>query len=214
MRAAADGTQYIEDTAFRIERISFGKVLTPLGAFLLAFGFGAYFQLLPGTSFAAIVLIYGFPCTLLGFALQYAQLEPVPCKTTQQAISLRESQMTDIQKQVREDVTRYRYGDEQHLEEALARVFLFNRPKGLPRKLSPKLVGVREDVLDGRYALTMEFDTKKEMEKEAWETRLDKIQTFFGPGITASLQDRKGGMDVTLKTDGSGKGREKITGKK
>lgn len=36
--------------------------------------------------------------------------------------------------QVREDVTRYRYGDEQHLEEALARVFLFNRPKGLPRK--------------------------------------------------------------------------------
>lgn len=127
---------------------------------------------------------------------------------------MRESQMTDIQKQVREDVTRYRYGDEQHLEEALARVFLFNRPKGLPRKLSPKLVGVREDVLDGRYALTMEFDTKKEMEKEAWETRLDKIQTFFGPGITASLQDRKGGMDVTLKTDGSGKGREKITGKK
>lgn len=75
-------------------------------------------------------------------------------------------------------------------------------------------MGVREDVLDGRYALTMEFDTKKEMEKEAWETRLDKIQTFFGPGITASLQDRKGGMDVTLKTDGSGKGREKITGKK
>ena len=29
--------------------------------------------------------------------------------------------------QVREDVTRYRYGDEQHLDEALNKVFMFNR---------------------------------------------------------------------------------------
>ena len=36
--------------------------------------------------------------------------------------------------QVREDVTRYRYGDEQHLEDSLARIFLFNRPKGIPRR--------------------------------------------------------------------------------
>ena len=30
---------------------------------------------------------------------------------------MRETQATDIQKRIREDVTRYRYGDEQHLEE-------------------------------------------------------------------------------------------------
>ena len=81
-------------------QISFGKILTPLGVGLLAYGFGSYFQLLPGTSAAAIVLIYGFPLTLLGFALSYAQLEPVPCLTTEKAMSLRQSQMTDIQKQV------------------------------------------------------------------------------------------------------------------
>ena len=67
---------------------------------LLSYGFLSYFQLVPGTSAAAIVLVYGFPLTLLGFALSYAQLEPVPCKTTPQALALRADQATDIQKQV------------------------------------------------------------------------------------------------------------------
>ena len=154
-------------------QVSFGSILTPVGASLLAYGFGAYFSLLPGASSAAILLIYGFPMTLLGFALTYAQLKPVPCKTTPEALQQREAQCTDIQKsvglrmharcqlrqclltacclclllraagarfvrllrvQVREDVTRYRYGDEQHLDEALNRVFMLGRPKGLPRR--------------------------------------------------------------------------------
>lgn len=79
---------------------SFGAILTPVGLALLAYGFGAFFQLLPGASISSIMLIYGFPLSLLGFALSYAQLRPVECKSTQEALDLRESQMTDIQKQV------------------------------------------------------------------------------------------------------------------
>lgn len=81
-------------------QISFGAILTPLGVGLLAYGFGAFFQLLPGTEASALMLIYGFPISLLGFALSYAQLKPVPCRTTSQALSLRDSQATNIQKQV------------------------------------------------------------------------------------------------------------------
>ena len=66
----------------------------------MTYGFGAFFGLLPGGDVSSIMLIYGFPISLLGFALAYAQLKPVPCKTTRAAFNLRESQMTDIQKQV------------------------------------------------------------------------------------------------------------------
>ena len=66
----------------------------------MTYGFGAFFGLLPGGDVSSIMLVYGFPTSLLGFALAYAQLKPVPCKTTRAAFNLRESQMTDIQKQV------------------------------------------------------------------------------------------------------------------
>ena len=66
----------------------------------MSYGFGAFFGLLPGGDVSSIMLVYGFPISLLGFALAYAQLKPVPCKTTRAAFNLRDAQMTDIQKQV------------------------------------------------------------------------------------------------------------------
>ena len=96
----ADGTELVDPSGFRIEQISFGKILSPIGIGLMSYGFGAFFGLLPGGDISSIMLIYGFPISLLGFALAYAQLKPVPCKTTRAAFDLRESQMTDIQKQV------------------------------------------------------------------------------------------------------------------
>ena len=98
--ATADDTELVDSSGFRIEQISFGKILSPIGIGLMSYGFGGYFGLLPGGDISSIMLIYGFPISLLGFALAYAQLKPVPCKTTRAAFNLRETQMTDIQKQV------------------------------------------------------------------------------------------------------------------
>ena len=105
---AADEEAYLENEGFDLSKVSFGSIATPVGLTLLFYGFGAYISLLPGDSISALLLIYGFPISLIGFALKYAELAPVECKTTKAAMALRESQMTDIQKQVREDTTRYR----------------------------------------------------------------------------------------------------------
>lgn len=193
------------DSEFSISKISFGSILTPLGVGLLTYGFGAYFTLLPGADFSSLMLIYGFPISVLGFALSYAQLAPVGCKTTRAAFELRATQMTDIQKQIRDDVTRFRYGDEQHLEEALDKVFKFGRAGGVPRRLAPVLVGIREETNEGRYTLVLEFESKLEWDK--WEEKVPKFTSFFGPGIEARLAQTERGVDVLLVSDGSGAGR-------
>lgn len=206
MRASA-AEAYVEDNEFRIEKISFGSILTPVGLGLLVVGFGGYFQLIPGGDWAALELIYGFPLSILGLALGYAQLKPVPCRSRPAALKLRDSQATDIQKQVRDDVTRFRYGDEQHLDDSLNRIFQLGRPTGIPRRLCPRLVGVREEVVDGQYTLVLEFESKPELTQEMWEQRQPKLQAFFGPGVVAALTPTDQGMDVALICDGSGQGR-------
>lgn len=205
--ATASDADLVDSSGFRIEQISFGKILSPIGIGLMTYGFGAFFGLLPGGDISSIMLIYGFPISLLGFALAYAQLKPVPCKTTRAAFNLRDTQMTDIQKQLREDVTRYRYGDEQHLDESLGKIFMFNRAKGIAKRLTPILIGVREEVKDEAYTLVLEFQIRKEMTLEMWTDRQDKIQTFFGPGVQAEIQKTEKGVDVYLMSDGSGAGR-------
>lgn len=199
---------YTVEEKFRIERVSFGSILTPIGVGLLTYGFGAFFQMLPGGDVSSLLLIYGFPITLLGFALSYAQLKPVRCLSTPAALAARDEQATDIQKQLRDDVTRFRYGDEQHLDEALSRIFRFGQGGGLPRRLCPILTQIREEMRDGNYTLVLEFMTKKDMmSDEEWDSRKDKIQSFFGPGIVAELKSTPDGEEVALIVDGSGEGR-------
>merc|ERR1712157_153573 len=121
----------------------------------------------------------------------YAQLDPVPCRSKPEAMALRETKATDIQNQIREDVTRYRYGDEQHLDLALERVLMLGRYEGVPRRLVPTLVGLREEVSsDGEYSLVLQFKHKKGFLAEQWTKRIDKITTFLW---TRNQDGRDGG---------------------
>lgn len=63
------------------------------------------------------------------------------------------------------------------------------QPKGVPRRFTPVLMGVREEVLDGAYTLVLEFAKRKEMPAEDFTSRQDKFQSFFGPGVTAEMQE-------------------------
>ncbi|GFP84420.1 thylakoid membrane protein slr0575 [Phtheirospermum japonicum] len=177
----------VPDNEFSLAKVSFGVIGLGVGVMLLSYGFGAYFNILPGSEWSAIMLTYGFPLAIIGMALKYAELKPVPCLTYSDAESLREKCATPILKQVRNDVTRYRYGDEQHLDEALKRIFQYGQGGGIPRRSAPILQKIREEVTeDGRYSLVLVFEAKA-LELSDFEQRKAKFASFFGPGITAEI---------------------------
>ena len=63
-------------------------------------------------------------------------------------------------------------------------------------------------VIDGEYALVLEFKNDDRVPMRQWANRADKFTTFFGPGIRAELGKTEQGVDVALICDGSGAGRE------
>lgn len=65
---------------------------------------------------------------------------------------------------------------------------MIGRPTGLPRRQCPRLKGLREEVVDGAYALVLEFENRNKMTEEQWKDREAKFASFFGPGITASVR--------------------------
>ncbi|KAH7280901.1 hypothetical protein KP509_36G020000 [Ceratopteris richardii] len=133
------------------------------------------------------MLTYGFPLAIIGMALKYAELKPVPCTTYADALALGETQATPTLKQVKSDVTRFRYGDEQHLDEALKRIFRYGQGGGIQRRNAPILQAIREEVsAEGKYTLVLVFEAKA-LELKDFSERQAKFASFFGPGITAEI---------------------------
>ncbi len=164
-----------------LRKTSLGNVLLVVGGILTLVGFVAYFQ--DNATLNLAGFFYGIPVLLGGLALRAAELAPVPYSqvTSPEVAALREQQATPTQKQVRSDVTRYRYGQEAHLDEVLERLGL--APSDEER---PELVSLREASVDGAYALILEFDSPR-MPIATWLEKQEKIEKFFGPNIRAEI---------------------------
>jgi len=163
-----------------MRKIPLGTVLLIVGGILTALGFVAYAQ--ENATLNLVGFFYGVPILLGGLALRAAELEPVPyTQPTSEAVIALRDQATQTQTQVRKDVTRYRYGQEAHLDETLERLGL--SPNDTQR---PVLSGLHEEQRDGAYTLVLEFDSPY-IEFEKWQEKQPKIEAFFGPGITAEV---------------------------
>ena len=176
-----------------MRKIPLGTVLLVVGALLTATGFVAYAQ--ENATLNLVGFFYGVPILLGGLALRAAELEPVPYTTpTSDAVIALRDQATQPQTQVRKDVTRYRYGQEAHLDETLERLGL--SPNATQR---PVLSGIHEEQRDGAYTLVLEFESPY-VSFEKWEEKQPKIETFFGPGITAEVsQEEDEKVNVAMK---------------
>lgn len=162
-------------------KISLGSVGLIVGGILTIVGFAAYFTNQPTLNL--IGFFYGIPLLLGGLSLKVTELKPVPLSeaTSVDVATLREDQSTSTQTQIRKDVTRYRYGEKAHLNSSLSHLGL--SPTDEER---PILVGLREEAIDGAYALILEFDSPM-IAFDTWQKKRQKMEQFFGPGVRVEL---------------------------
>lgn len=162
-------------------QIPLSLVLINLGGLLTLVGFFAY--AIQDATFNLVGFFYGIPLLLGGLALKSAELEPVPFTelTSASVLKLRDRSATDTLHQIRKDVTRYRYGQEAHLDLALEKLGL--APSDDDR---PVLKGIKESEIGGSYALTLDFYSPF-MKIDVWQEKNEKITKFFGPGVTAHI---------------------------
>jgi hypothetical protein len=165
-----------------LRKLPLGIVLITVGGILTIVGFIAY-----ATDNATLNLagfFYGIPLLLGGLALKSAELTPVPFSipTIAEVVTLREQQATPTLNQIRQDVTRYRYGQEAHLDTSLEKLGL--SPTDEER---PVLIGLQERAIEGAYALVLEFYSPL-ISLESWQQKQDKIKQFFGPGIRVTIE--------------------------
>lgn len=165
-----------------LRKIPLGGVLLSIGSILTVVGFVAYFRDMATLNLAGF--FYGIPILLGGAALRAAELEPVPYtqSPSDTVVALRNQTATQTQNQVRSDVTRYRYGQEAHLDIALERLGLSPNDKQ-----RPVLNGLREELRDGAYTLVLEFASPY-ISLDIWQKKQNKIETFFGPNIRAEIE--------------------------
>ncbi|MCT7975151.1 DUF2854 domain-containing protein [Laspinema olomoucense] len=176
-----------------LAKLSLGTLGLSLGSLITIVGFYAYFNDYATLNLAGF--FYGIPLLLGGLALKAAELKPVPFTqpTSPDILELREKQATQIQNQIRKDITRYRYGQDAHLDDSLERFGL--NPSDEAR---PVLVGIREENCQGCYALILEFDSPQ-FPLEIWQQKQEKIEKFFGPGISVQVKNPgKNHIEVAL----------------
>jgi hypothetical protein len=177
--------------------IPLSLVLINVGGLLTLIGFFAY--AIDDPTFNLVGFFYGIPLLLGGLALKSAELEPVPFTqlTSASILKLRDRSATDTLKQIRKDVTRYRYGQEAHLDVALEKLGL--SPSDDDR---PVLKSIEESEIDGAYALALNFYSPF-IKLDAWQEKSDKITKFFGPGvkITINQDDETEEINLTLIVD-------------
>jgi hypothetical protein len=173
-------------------QIPLSLILINVGGLLALVGFFAY--AIQDPTFNLIGFFYGIPLLLGGLALKSAELEPVPFTeiTPANLIKLRDRQATSTLNQLRKDVTRFRYGQEAHLDIALEKLGL--APSDDDR---PILKGLHETEIDGNYALILDFYSPF-FKIDIWQEKQEKIAKFFGPGIRVTIEPTTDREEISI----------------
>ena len=170
----------------KIQGFSLAKASLAAGTVITTLSFFQFFVSGGSEGLSSLGFIYGIPILLIGCALQYAEIEPVPVEyegDEEKLEALWELKGPEQLKTIREDVQRHRYGDDAHLDTTLKTLGLV--PPGKPY---PQLKYLQLSEQDGELGFAMIFESP-ETPFNDWSTeaRVRKYATFFGPGVTADV---------------------------
>lgn len=163
---------------FEVRGFSYSTVVLGAATALSLYSFVQFF-LNNGEATSSLGFIYAFPGLLLGAALKYAEVPPVPVESSAGAPEARARLASQNVQKIVSDVTRFRYADA-HLEDALKALGL--QPKGAG---PPELTLLRESVTPaGAYALELVFNSKS-TPYTSWMRNAHRYANFFGPNVRA-----------------------------
>lgn len=179
----------LRDTVpFELRGFSLPTVVFSVGVLLTTSSFAGYFFNQDGGSeggLSSLGFVYGIPVFLIGLSLFYAEIKPVIVVGDQKAQNLYEMKKTDTMDKITKDVTRHRYGDDAHLDSTLEALGL-----KLPQKKFPKMQTIElSETSEGELVYSMTFQSA-ETPFKVWNEpdRIKRYDTFFGPGVSASVQ--------------------------
>ncbi len=169
-------------------QISLANLGLRVGLVLTVMGTIAYATDHPTLNLAGF--FYGLPLILGGLALKSTELKPIPIDppTPPEVLALREQQATVTQTKIRKDVTRYCYGQDAHMDEALK--YLGLNPG---REECPVLLKLQESAIANAYALTLTFESES-VPLDSWQQQTEKMERYFGPGIRVELSQPEADM--------------------
>jgi len=179
----AGGFNTAGEAPFEIRGFSLGNAILGVGSLILAASFSTFLKG-DASGGSGIGFVYGVPIMLIGFALKYAELQPVPLVSDAEAARVFELKASENLKKMKNDVTRHRYGDEAHMDTALKALGLW-----VAGKAPPKLIRIKEQTQAGELMMTLYFESPGTPE-EMWTDPLMKVrlEKFFGPGISAGVE--------------------------
>ncbi|CEM02223.1 unnamed protein product [Vitrella brassicaformis CCMP3155] len=174
----------------QIRGFSLAKATLLAGSVITLASFWEFFGQKGGSGLGSLGFIYGVPILLIGVALQYAELEPCPVRTTSEADRMFDAKATETIKKIKEDVTRHRYGDDAHLDTTVESLGLWPNPEKEPPQLQYIQQGVSPD---GELEFMMVWKSETTPFRMWCDVnRVLKFDRYFGPGVWAQ----------TVKVDG------------
>eukprot|EP00871_Galdieria_phlegrea_P000526 jgi/Galph1/1474/GphlegSOOS_G158.1 len=178
---------------------SLATVVLAVGSSITLYSFYEYFSSGGAVSGSALGFVYGLPLLLLGFALKYAELAPIPIESSENAKKWRDKIATSVQKQILKDVTRYRYGNETHLQDVMKALGLVVRGKQCPslEKVVEKCIEMEKGKHGYQLGLLFHSPTTP---FSMWKDRVEQMNRFFGPNISCQVQEMEGNRIQLLMT--------------